>query len=211
MRLKYQLRGLGIGIILTAALLMIFSDDGEATAKVEDMSVIAEETVETQSVSESEMQAVVETEESVAEETVVETQEPVEEETVVETQEPVTEETVVETQEPVTEETVVEETAVETETTKEASTDETTEESVVETTEEVSLGNVDVVKIKIISGDDSGTVARRLQTAGVVENASEFDAFLMQHGYDKRISVGEVEIAKGSTWLEIAEKISGRN
>ena len=43
-----------------------------------------------------------------------------------------------------------------------------------------------------------------------MENPTEFDAYLMQHGYDKKISVGTVEIAKGAGWLEIAEKISGK-
>ena len=68
----------------------------------------------------------------------------------------------------------------------------------------------DIIKIMIVSGDDSGTVARKLQTAGLVDNASEFDAYLMQRGYDKKIAVGEKEIPRDATWLEIAEKISSR-
>ena len=39
MRLKYQLRGLGIGIVLTAAFLMAFGNEGEASGKKEDTIV----------------------------------------------------------------------------------------------------------------------------------------------------------------------------
>lgn len=67
-----------------------------------------------------------------------------------------------------------------------------------------------VVEIKIVKGDDSGSVARKLQLAGLIDNAKEFDAYLMQHGYDKTISVGTVEITKGAVWQEIAEIISGK-
>ena len=74
--------------------------------------------------------------------------------------------------------------------------------------EEVSGETVEIV---IESGDDSGTVSRKLQNAGVIENASEFDAFLMQHGYDKKISTGKKVIGVNDTWQEIADKISRRS
>lgn len=64
--------------------------------------------------------------------------------------------------------------------------------------------------LNIVRGDDSGTVSRKLQNAGIIDNATEFDAFLMQHGYDKCISVGVVEIPMGASWMEVAEKIAGR-
>ena len=66
------------------------------------------------------------------------------------------------------------------------------------------------IEINIVRGDDSGTVARKLQNAGMVESATEYDAYLMQHGYDKKIRVGKVEIPVDATWQEIAEYISGR-
>lgn len=69
--------------------------------------------------------------------------------------------------------------------------------------------STEIIEIAIVHGDDSGTVSRKLYNAGLVDNASEFDYYLMQHGYDKRISVGTVKISSGSTWQEIAEKISG--
>ena len=200
MRLKYQLRGLGIGIILTAALLMIFSDDGEVSAKADDAVVIAsteaemtEDTAETENV--SAVQEEVTTQEEIS--TVVEEGTSVEEESNLRKE--------------------IEKSSVEEQTTEieveEESVSETTQETFVEESkesEELPDNADDVVKIKIVSGDDSGTVARKLQTAGLVDNASEFDAYLMQHGYDKKIAVGEKEIPMDATWLEIAEKISSR-
>lgn len=67
-----------------------------------------------------------------------------------------------------------------------------------------------VVEIVIASGDDSGTVARKLYNAGLIENASEYDAFLMQHGYDKRLTTGTKTISLSDSWQEIAEKITTR-
>lgn len=65
-----------------------------------------------------------------------------------------------------------------------------------------------VVEIVIASGDDSGTVARKLHNAGLIENAAEYDAFLMQHGYDKRLTTGTKTISMTDSWQEIAEKIT---
>lgn len=66
----------------------------------------------------------------------------------------------------------------------------------------------ETVEIVIASGDDSGTVARKLYNAGLIENASEYDAFLMQHGYDKRLSTGTKTIGATDSWQEIADKIT---
>lgn len=208
MRLKYQLRGLGIGIIITAALLMGFSDKGAAAGKTDD--TIAMASTEDETTQEAVWQTIPE----------VSTQDKIEdsmEDNIEETQEAVTQE------EPVSEE----ETASDVET-ENASEHEQTSENVIEDviednkseemqSEEIEskeseseTEHTDTVIIKIVSGDDSGTVARKLQVAGLIENASEYDAYLMQHGFDKKISVGTVEIEKGSTWLEIAQKLSER-
>ncbi len=80
---------------------------------------------------------------------------------------------------------------------------------VVPSDEEEASG--ETVEIVIESGDDSGTVSRKLKNAGVIQNASEFDAFLMQHGYDKKISTGKKVIGVADTWQEIADKISRRS
>lgn len=66
----------------------------------------------------------------------------------------------------------------------------------------------DVVEIVIVSGDDSGTVARKLYNAGLIENADEYNSFLVQHKYDRRLSTGTKSIGVSDSWQEIAEKIT---
>lgn len=67
-----------------------------------------------------------------------------------------------------------------------------------------------IVTIEISKGDDSGTVARKLYNAGLVENAAEYDAFLMQHGYDKKLNPGTKTISVTDSWQDIAEKLAKR-
>lgn len=64
------------------------------------------------------------------------------------------------------------------------------------------------ITIVIAKGDDSGTVARKLHSAGLVDSAAEFDAFLIQHGYDKRMNPGTKVIDVDASWQEIADKLS---
>ena len=203
MRLKYQLRGLGIGIIITAALLMGFSDEGDAAGKTDDTIVMASAEDETTQEAVQETSPEVSAEDNIedsTEDNIEETQE---------SEEAVTQEETLTQEETVPEEEMSSDLETETASEEELASEITTEEN--ESEEMTSeTDNTDVVVIKIVGGDDSGTVARKLQVAGLVENASEYDAYLMQHGYDKKISVGTVEIKKGSTWLEIAEKLSER-
>ena len=84
-----------------------------------------------------------------------------------------------------------------------------------ENEEESSIANVvtvepsgDAVEIEISNGDDSGTVSRKLFNAGLIENAAEYDAYLMQHGYDKKLNAGTKKIDTTDGWQEIAEKIT---
>lgn len=69
----------------------------------------------------------------------------------------------------------------------------------------------ELVEIKVIPGDSSVSVARRIYEAGLVESAIELDEFLCQNGYDKSISVGTYEIAKGSDFDTIGKTITRRN
>ena len=69
----------------------------------------------------------------------------------------------------------------------------------------------ELVEIKVIPGDSSVSVARRIYEAGLVESAIELDEFLCQNVYDKSISVGTYEIAKGSDFDTIGKIITRRN
>lgn len=62
--------------------------------------------------------------------------------------------------------------------------------------------------ITIVRGDSSVSVSRDLAEAGLVDSAKAFDAYLCGNGYDKRISVGNFQIYPGSTYEEIAKIIS---
>ena len=208
MKLKYYLRGLGIGIAVTALLMgysnknraaepkaevateetagdLLADRNGEATTEeVIEQSTVENVTVETDSAETSE-------EETSQEETASELESSTQEaETITET-----------------------ESVTETETESVQAEETTDKKEQTQSSMEADAGNAllqTTIEINIVRGDDSGTVARKLQNAGMVESATEYDAYLMQHGYDKKIRVGKVEIPVDATWQEIAEYISGK-
>lgn len=79
---------------------------------------------------------------------------------------------------------------------------------VVEPTDTTNTAQGQTIQITVVSGDDSGTVSRKLSNAGIIESASEFDAFLIQHGYDKSINPGTKTINTTDSWQQIAEKLT---
>ena len=208
MKLKYYLRGLGIGIVVTALLMgysnknraaepkaevateetagdLLADRNGEATTEeVIEQSTVENVTVETDSAETSE-------EETSQEETASELESSTQEaETITET-----------------------ESVTETETESVQAEETTDKKEQTQSSTEADAGNAlpqTTIEINIVRGDDSGTVARKLQNAGMVESATEYDAYLMQHGYDKKIRVDKVEIPVDATWQEIAEYISGK-
>lgn len=66
------------------------------------------------------------------------------------------------------------------------------------------------VTLEVRRGDSSVSVAERAAEIGLVRSAKEFDAFLCQNGYDKKISVGNYEITEGSSEKDIADIITKR-
>ena len=64
------------------------------------------------------------------------------------------------------------------------------------------------VTIQVVRGDSSVSVSKALAEAGLVENATAFDRYLCNNGYDKRISIGTYEIVMGTTEEEIARIIT---
>ena len=67
------------------------------------------------------------------------------------------------------------------------------------------------VTIEVNSGEGSFVVCQKLEDAGLVSLASEFDRYLYENGYDKRINVGTYEIPVGAEWEEIARIIAKLN
>lgn len=63
--------------------------------------------------------------------------------------------------------------------------------------------------LKISGGDSSYSVSRKLAAAGLVEDAAAFDAFLCDNGYSRTIRTGTYEILPGTSQEEIAKMIAG--
>lgn len=60
------------------------------------------------------------------------------------------------------------------------------------------------VRIEISGGQYSDVVCKKLQEAGLVDSAKDFNDYLVQKKYDNGILPGVYEIPKGATYEEIA-------
>lgn len=90
---------------------------------------------------------------------------------------------------------------------------ETTETT--ETTTELTTGNDNAgsaagvmnnevtCTINITRGMSSRTVCDMLKQNGIIEDAADFDRYLIKTGYDDKIRVGEVEVNSGMTYEEL--------
>ena len=78
------------------------------------------------------------------------------------------------------------------------------ENSEEQTTEEESTER-EKISIIVNSGERSGDVGYRLHSEGLIDDPDEFDLFMMQNGYDKKIRSGEHFIPVGAGLEEIAE------
>lgn len=201
MNLKYYLRGLGIGIVITALIMGITSGSRKETLSNEEIKERARALgmVEESTVLADILEPSPDTQkESKPTQTPAATQEP--QSTITPTPEPiptVTPEptpTVAPTPEPTpTAEATAE--PVPTATPAPVQTPETSPEN----------GEASTVTIQINKGDGSLTVSRKLEEAGLVASAAEFDSYLCQNGYDKRLNVGTFEIPAGADAEQIAK------
>ena len=238
MKLKYYLRGLGIGIAVTAIIMSITNKPEEMTdAQIKmralelgmvEESVLAdlqakEESADVETVEDilNQHAAEKENQEEIPEEEATDVEVENEDDAVAESEEMDT----TDNEEVVSEETIVEENK---ETTEETTVTEPEEDTVVE---EVTVANTNEVKeetddskqedsikdevvesftiIKVEKGNGSEIVSRRLYEAGLVESAVEYNQFLVKNGYDRRLSVGNHEIPSGATHEEMARILCG--
>ena len=65
--------------------------------------------------------------------------------------------------------------------------------------------DTEYITVVVERGNGSDTVARKIEAAGLVANASEFDRYLCNNGYDKRISAGTHKIPINAREEEIAK------
>ncbi len=61
--------------------------------------------------------------------------------------------------------------------------------------------------INITKGMSSRTVCDMLKQNGIIEDAADFDRYLIKTGYDDKIRVGEVEVNSGMTYEELTASL----
>lgn len=222
MKLKYYLRGLGIGMAVTALILGIsFSGRQGQEAQTLTDEQIRERASELGMVDSSEL-TLAALQNSAQPQTTMEpevTEEPkltADPETTTEPEATAELETTTEpkaTTEPETmtdpEATVEPETMTEPETTAEPEM--TTKPEATKEPELITAPEQSQTTITIKKGSDSGSVSRVLYEAGLVENAKAFDNYLCNNGYSRSINPGIYEIAPGTSEEEIAKIITGKH
>ena len=204
MKLKYYLRGLGIGMAVTALILGIsFSGRQGQEAQTLTDEQIRERASELGMVDSSEL-------------TLAALQNSAQPQITMEPE--VTEESETMTE---PEATAEPETATEPEATAEpemttkpeatAAPEMTTEPEATKEPELITAPEQSQTTITIKKGSDSGSVSRVLYEAGLVENAKAFDNYLCNNGYSRSINPGIYEIAPGTSEEEIAKIITGKH
>ena len=233
MRLKYFLRGLGIGIVVTTIILAISHNAGRrmsdsevierakelglayTTAAQENSTESAADTTEPEtdttepvttgqeSPTDTEAGSTAETESSEASTTVQETTTGIRETT---TQQETT------TQETTTQETTATRAAQEstTETTHEASATEAETTQAENESTETEASTVITYTLTIASGMSSNTVCDILKKNGIIADSGDFDRFLVSNGYADRIRVGSFEVNSGMSYDELAAAFCSR-
>lgn len=218
MKLKYYLRGLGIGMAVTALILGIsFSGRQGQEAQTLTDEQIRERASELGMVDSSELtlaalassaaqtpEATIEPEAAAEPETTTEPEATAEPETTTEPEATAEPEA---TTEP--EATAEPETMTEPEATTEPKM--TTEPDATAEPELITAPEQSQTTITIKKGSDSGSVSRMLYEAGLVENAKAFDNYLCNNGYSRSINPGIYEIAPGTSEEEIAKIITGKH
>ncbi len=196
MKLKYYLRGLGIGILVTTVILSLAGvgrknmTDEEVVKRAKELGMV-ESTLLSDLPDQTKTDEVRPTEPEISLQP--ETSEPEESASTPET--------------PV----APEETPMAPEETPEAP--EETPVAPEETPVSPEDGNQDIpagetVTLVIGRGESSTTVSKNLKKAGIVEDAAAFDRFLCNNGYDKKIITGTYEIPYGASEEEIAKIIT---
>lgn len=192
MRLKYYLRGLGIGVIVATLILMIvFSgqkkelSDEEIIKRAEALGMVMSE--ETLPEGNNEIPDATEQTPDIEEENTEgsEPQASTEENEEIDTKELVINE---DTEQELTGEL------------------QPIPENVPENTPETPASD-EKISFTIAAGQTSDTIARNLYDAGLVDNAAEFNAYLVENGYDSKIRTGTFSISPNASYWDIANTL----
>lgn len=217
MNLKYYLRGLGVGIVVTAVIMGIALggkkqelSNEEIKERAKELGMVEEGTVLADAAANLQAELNKENENDKEPEAVpTRSPEPTAEPTPEATQKPTPSASIepsatpspIKTSEPSAEPT--------TEKASEPSQAPASEPAVVPTEKPAQTNggeqNTGTVTIQINSGDGSLTVSRKLEQAGLVASATDFDLYLCQNGYDKRLNVGTFEVPVNADQEQIAK------
>lgn len=209
MKIRYYLRGLGLGILFTAIFFLVSNNNSAQTMSDEQIKARAKELgmIESTVLAELPEQGVKETE-SVVEETLLEEASTVEVLTEENSVEEMISEEANESIETVVDEIskeTMEESKVEESVSEETVEPESIQEENIADESEQATDNTVPVTVVVNRGEGSDTVSRRLVELGLVADAYEYDRYLMTNGYDKKIGAGEHVVPAGATWEEIAK------
>lgn len=175
MKLKYYLRGLGIGIVVAVIITSISMGNRQPMTDEE----IKERASELGMIENSVLSDI-----ATKEDEPIKNEEPIQDKETIQEGENVTDE-------PTQDEQLIEE--------------DKNEETVEDAEENQQNNNKDTVSITVVSGDSSWTVSKRMEEAGLIESAKDFDTHLCRYGYDKKISVGTYKIPVNATHEEMAK------
>lgn len=69
--------------------------------------------------------------------------------------------------------------------------------------------NGDTIAFTVVSGMTSEQISLRLQQLGLIDDAGTFNSYIINNGYENKLKVGTYYLAKGLTYEIICKKISG--
>lgn len=191
MKLKYFIRGLGIGIIFGAIVMLVAyntSDkeklsDAEIIERAEKLGMVMQEATQTDAQTTDTV-----TTEAKSEATT---------EAITEATKATTATTEVTTAESVTTEEITEET--------------TEKKTETKTTEEKSDNSYTEATITVTSGMGSTEVAGLLEEAGIIEDAAEFDGYLVKQGISNKIQINTYKFNSNMSYEDIAAGLTTPN
>ena len=208
MKLKYYLRGLGIGILVTAVIMGVTQGSRKETLsdrEIRERAAALGMVEPGNSLADLEAATEKETQDAaVPAETPEASESPAAESTVAPSEKPSATPTPAEATEPP---------KADTEAAEAVKTPEETEspaEDVRPTQKPAKEETGIAYTLEIQSGDSSYQVALRLQQAGLIEDARDFDSYLCSKGYDRKLRTGSYEISKNANEEEIAEILGNR-
>lgn len=201
MKIKYYLRGLGVGIVITTLILLIVFNttgknisDEEIISRAKELGMVMEEADEepvsgklTESFGKDKQEIKTTTPVAVTSEGSIEDEAKADDTKTDDTKTDAKEE---KDSDPVE--------------SKDKDKEKKEEDALEGTTNSISP-NGKKASVNVVKGDSSRIVSEKLQAAGIVGNAEDFNKFMKNGGYADKIKVGRVTINIGETYNNIAK------